>query len=79
MRPALFKPSNRHAKSYRTTRNPHNAPKRAIAGVKDHLPPAPLSFASELGLELGSDTGELLSTPFEVLVVVGKAFNPPFP
>jgi len=44
-------------------------------------PVAPLSFPlpPELGLELGSDTGELLSTPFEVLVVVGTAFNPPLP
>jgi len=67
--------------SYKTTRAPPKAPKRTSAGVTDHLPEAPLSFPlpSELGLELGSDTGELLSTPFEVVVVVGTAFNPPLP
>jgi hypothetical protein len=65
--------------SYMTTRTPPNAPKRAIAGVNDHLPPAPLSLALPSPLALALGAGELLSTPFEVLVVVGKAFKPPPP
>ena len=56
-------------------------PNARTAAIDTDMPAAPLSLPlpSELGLELGSDTGELLSTPFEVLVVVGKALNPPPP
>jgi hypothetical protein len=79
MRPALLTSSNRHEMSYRMTRIPANAPKRTIAGVNDNIPLAPLSLALPTPLALALGAGELLSTPFEVLVVVGKAFKPPPP